>query len=243
MYMVDGVRIAILVCANTEWIVLRGYLPSVQMQESPFGEWFLFDLNVNGCIEKVLFFHTGWGKIAASSATQYLIDRWSPKLLINLGTCGGFEGEVETGTVILADRAIVYDIMELMGDTKQAIEYYSTDIDTSWLSDEVFQGVKVRRTLLVSGDRSLLPEDIPNLKAYYGAVAGDWESGAIAWVAKRNDTNCLILRGVSDLVGVGGGEAYGGTRQVYQEGAERILNQLVQLLPRVIAQAVSALRA
>ena len=43
----------------------------------------------------------------------------------------------------------------------------------------------------------------------YNAVAADWESGAIAWVAKKNNTRVLILRGVSDLVDDSGGEAYG----------------------------------
>ena len=43
----------------------------------------------------------------------------------------------------------------------------------------------VRRVALVSADRDLLPEEIPVLAARFGAVAGDWESGAIAWVAAR----------------------------------------------------------
>ena len=42
-------------------------------------------------------------------------------------------------------------------------------------------------------------------------MALDWESGAIAWVAARNQTRCLILRGVTDLVGEAGDEAYDGT--------------------------------
>ena len=48
-------------------------------------------------------------------------------------------------------------------------------------------------TLLVSGDRDLRVEDIPHLKADFGAVAGDWESGAIAWVATRNNTRCSTM--------------------------------------------------
>jgi adenosylhomocysteine nucleosidase len=96
----------------------------------------------------------------------------------------------------------------------------------------------VRRTLLVSGDRDLMMDDIPRLKAEYGAVAGDWESGAIAWVAARNDTRCLILRGVTDLVGAGGGEAYEGNVQVFVEGATQVLRQLVDMLPAWITKEI-----
>jgi adenosylhomocysteine nucleosidase len=63
----------------------------------------------------------------------------------------------------------------------------------------------------------------------YGAVAADWESGPIAWVANKNRVRCLILRGVSDLVGGDGGEAYGKLELFQQRTAEimqRLLGQL-----------------
>jgi nucleoside phosphorylase len=50
----------------------------------------------------------------------------------------------------------------------------------------------------VSADRDLIIGEVERLKTEYGAIAGDWESGAIAWVAARNRTRCLILRAVSD---------------------------------------------
>ena len=65
----------------------------------------------------------------------------------------------------------------------------------------------------------------------YGAVAGDWESGAIAFVATRNGTRCLILRGVSDLVGGEGGEAYDGNVHVFAEGATAVMQRLLKELP------------
>jgi adenosylhomocysteine nucleosidase len=228
--------VVVLISADIEWQVIRTLFPDVQPQSSPFGEWFAVDLEVNGGREPVLFFHGGWGKIAAAASTQYVIDRWSPALLINLGTCGGFEGEIEKGTIILVERTVVYDIIQQMGDHETHIAHYTTDLDLSWLPRPYPQDVQ--RTLMVSGDRDLLPEDIPRLKAEFGAVAGDWESGAIAWVAARNGTRCLILRGVTDLVGTGGGEAYAGNIQVFVEAATEILRRLVDALPAWIAKVV-----
>jgi adenosylhomocysteine nucleosidase len=193
-------------------------------------------MDVAGRDEPILFFYGGWGKIGAAASAQYVIDRWHPELLVNLGTCGGFEGEIERDTIVLAERTLVYDIIEQMVEQDVVIAHYTTDLDLSWLREPY--PLDVRRTLLVSGDRDLLIADIPRLKAEFGAVAGDWESGAIAWVAARNHTRCLILRGVSDLVGQGGGEAYEGNFQVFEEGARRILTRLVRALPAWIAQAV-----
>jgi len=231
-----SIRVVVIISANIEWRAMCSFFPTVEPQSSPLGEWFSLDVGPGHQREPVLFFHGGWGKIAAAASAQYVIDRWSPRLLVNLGTCGGFEGKVAKGEIILVERTIVYDILEQMVDPQSAIAHYITDLDLAWLTEPYPH--PVRRTLLVSGDRDLIVGDIPRLESEYGAVAGDWESGAIAWVAARNNTRCLILRGVTDLVGSSGGEAYDGNVQVFVEGAAKILRQLVDALPAWIAKAI-----
>jgi adenosylhomocysteine nucleosidase len=229
----DPGQIVILISANIEWRVIRSLLPGVEIQNSPYGEWFTTTPQPGLLL---LFFHGGWGKIAAAGSTQYVIDRWKPGLLVNLGTCGGFAGEVERGEILLVERTLVYDIFEQMGDFDEHIAHYTTQLDLGWLHEPLPQ--VVRRSLLVSGDRDLLVEDIPMLKERYGAVAGDWESGAIAFVAARNHTRLLILRGVSDLVGPAGSQAYGNL-QYFAEGTRGIFSQLLAALPQWAAQALS----
>lgn len=215
----------IIISSNIEWRVTLTFFPGVQVQSSPLGQWFETEIDHR----PVVFFHGGWGKIAAAASAQYIIDRWSPKVLINLGTCGGFKGEIEKGAILLVERAIVYDIVEQMTDPDAAIAHFTTDLDLSWLDGDLPQ--PVQRSLIVSGDRDLIADEVPMLKKRFGAVAGDWESGSIAWVAARNGVRCLILRGVSDLVGPGGGEAYEGNVHVFADGASSILKQLIQYLP------------
>ncbi|MBI1929447.1 hypothetical protein HYR99_35035, partial [Candidatus Poribacteria bacterium] len=113
---IPEVRIVVLISANIEWQVIRTLFPDIEPNPSPLGEWFVVDFDISERKEPVLFFHGGWGKIAAAASAQYVIDRWSPALLINLGTCGGFEGRIEKGAIILVERTIVYDIIEQMGD-------------------------------------------------------------------------------------------------------------------------------
>ena len=218
-------KIMVVISANIEWRVIKELIPNVEIQSSPYGEWFETDLFG----EPLIFFHQGWGKIAAAGGTQYAIDRWQPNLLINLGTCGGFAREIEKYAIILVEKTIVYDIIEQMGDYDEHIQHYSTEIDLTWLGENYPQ--EVVRTVLVSGDRDLIVDEIPNLKERFGAVAGDWESGAIAWVAARNDIRCLILRGVTDLVGDGDGEAYDGNMDVFVEGTRVVMGKLLDALP------------
>ena len=80
-------------------------------------------------------------------------------------------------------------------------------------------------------DRDIVSAEIPDLIRKYGAVAADWESGAIAWVARRNRARLLILRGVSDLVSAAGGEAYG-DYELFVARTREIMSQLFEALPQ-----------
>jgi adenosylhomocysteine nucleosidase len=218
------VKYAILISANMEWKSVKKNYPNEKLQTSPWGEYFFKDI----AHQNILFFQEGWGKVAAAGATQYVIDQFKPIILINLGTCGGFEGEIERQEVVLADKTIIYDILEAMGDSKEAIADYTTNIDLSWLGKTY--PVKVRKTTLVSADKDLRTEEIEKLKKEYHAVAGDWESGAIAYTAAKNKKKVVILRGVSDLVSSTQSEAHG-NMNLFEERAHLVMTQLLKDLP------------
>jgi adenosylhomocysteine nucleosidase len=252
-------KIVVLISANAEWQAVKEILSPTAIQSNPFGETFTIRLDTGtpgteardtGTPETdTRFFHGGWGKISAAATAQYAIEHYRPDLLVNLGTCGGFKGRIERGTILLVTKTIVYDIIEQMDNPEEAISHYSTELDLSWLTDHgpltidydpssivrgpssaIHRPLSVVRGLLVSADRDILPADIPMLVEKYGAVAADWESGAIAWVAKRNGVRCLILRGVTDLVGASGGEAYGDIG-IFHENTREVMKELIGRLP------------
>ena len=221
-------KTTIIISADAEWRVVKELFPDLDLQTSPFGEFAHMTLGT----WNVELFHGGWGKISAAATAQYVIDHFQPDLLINLGTCGGFAGRIETGTVILVERTLVYDIIEQMGDGAEAIEHYATSLDLGWLPPNLPHPVS--RGLLVSADRDIVIADIPMLIQKYNAVAADWESGAIAWVAQKNETRLLILRAVTDLVGGDGGEAYGNL-ELFHERTKSVMKKLFDQLPDWLA--------
>ena len=212
----------VLISAIAEWNGVKPLFPDAEIQRFPFGEY--FDILLQD--EYISFFHSGWGKIASAGSMQYVIDNYAPDLIVNLGTCGGFEGGVQQGEIILVDKTYVYDIVELMGDL-DVVSYYGTSLDVSWLSEPY--PFPVRRGMIASADSDLPPAKIPFLRSL-GAIAADWESAALAWVAQRNDARLLILRGVSDMVSEEGGEAYDNI-EIFNERARGIMQQLVEQLP------------
>jgi adenosylhomocysteine nucleosidase len=215
-------KTVVLVSAIAEWNAVKPLFPDVKMRRFPFGE--CFDIQLQD--ERISFFHSGWGKIASAGSMQYVMDKYAPDLIVNLGTCGGFEGEVQQGEIILVDQTYVYDIVELMGDM-DIVSYYASTLDLSWLAEP--HPYPVRRGMIASADSDLPPAKIPFLKAQ-GAIAADWESAALAWVAQRNNARLLILRGVSDMVSEEGGEVYDNI-EIFNERAAGIMQQLVEQLP------------
>ena len=218
-------RVIVIISSDGEWATVPRIFPKVEFSQSPHGEWFTHMMND----ETVIFYHGGWGKVPSAASTQYIIDRWKPELVVNIGTCGGFHGEVEKFDVVLVEKAVIYDIFSLMSDSETTVGRTTTTIDLDWLGGSL--PMNVSRATIVSGDRDIHPEDIESLKQKYGAKAGDWESGSIAYVCKKNGVKLLILRGVSDIVSTQGGEAYDGKKALWYESAERIIGELVESLP------------
>jgi adenosylhomocysteine nucleosidase len=182
-----------MISANAEWkALIASQAGAARHADTPYGEW------IERRADRVILFHGGYGKVAAAGSTQYAIDRWHPRVIVNLGTCGGFGGELAVGDVVLASETIIYDLVEAMGDPDETIADYRTRLDTSrWparLRDRVHVGP------IVSADRDLVPAEVAGLHGKFHASAGDWESGAIAWVAARAHTRVVILRAVSDVV-------------------------------------------
>jgi len=215
-------KTVVLVSAIAEWVGVKPLFPDAKIESFPYGECFTASI----ADSDIQFFHSGWGKIASAGAIQYVIDHHKPDLIVNLGTCGGFEGVVNTGDVLLVEKTIVYDIVELMGDLDIST-YYASSLDLSWLADPLPHAA--RRVLIASADSDLPPEKIPFLKSK-GAVAADWESAALAWVAWKNNARLLILRAVSDIVNEKEGEAYDNI-EIFNDRAKEIMKMLVAQLP------------
>jgi adenosylhomocysteine nucleosidase len=221
---VPGARVVVLISASAEWKIVLAQLPGGLLHDTPFGPWFVHRLGA----EDVVFFHGGYGKVAAAGSTQYAIDHWHPALLVNLGTCGGFGGERNVGDIVLASETFIYDIVERMGDPDEAIEDFHTRLDTAAWPARL--AGRVVRAPLVSADTDLDPAAVAGLHARFHAGAGDWESGAIAWVAAHNHTPVLLLRGVTDVIDAEGNDPTYHAPGAWERASASVMAQLLALL-------------
>jgi len=181
----DDLKFAVLASANAEWAAVKPLFSGSAIERWPYGEYFF--QRVGG--ERVFFFHGGLGKVAAAASTQYVIDHFQPANLINIGTCGGVEGRVGRFDIVVPDKLVIYDIYNAIGDDPDE-QLYVTELNLP----SHFPTPAIRTTLY-SADRDLTPATLRDIEGRYHPTAVDWESGAIAWVAKRNGTPLLINPG------------------------------------------------
>jgi adenosylhomocysteine nucleosidase len=215
-------KIAIIVPAEAEWTVVLKYYGMKREHLRPY-ENFACNIEANHATAHAIFLHSGCGKVPAAAATQYAIDTWHPSLVINIGTCGGLDPALKVGDLILAERTVIYDICERSGGQDEMIERF-----TSELPECPAMPACVKRGTLVTGDQDADPARIKCLRLQYGAIAADWESGAVAYVAvKCNQIPCWIIRVVSDLVASGDIV----NNQTFEERIDRYLPTLLEKLP------------
>jgi adenosylhomocysteine nucleosidase len=220
---------AIIISAGAEWRCISSLLSASSEIITPYPHCVSTSIGNT----PVVFLHSGWGKVASAGATQYAIDRWAPKLLINLGTCGGLAGRVSLGEIILASETVIYDIIEGMSDYHKAIDRYRCLAHLDWLGDDL--PISLKKARLLSADRDIRPQDVQMLIDDFDGIAADWESGAFAWVADKNNVDWLILRGVTDLVSPNQGEALGNV-SLWQERTGPVMEKLFATLPWLIDQ-------
>ncbi len=219
-------QVVVLIAADAEWRAVRSrarYRPCI-LRGGPF-RWFLANVpTANGPVP-VRFLNTGCGKVSAAAGTQHVIDVWHPTLVINLGTCGGFANLTEEGEILLVRRTSIYDVHEIKGGRLEQKAQRITHLPLSWVGKP--WPTAVRLATIASGDQDLNPDLIPRLRERpFSAIAADWESGAIAYVSKKNRTRCLILRGVSDVV-----VARPSRARAIHEGTTVVMRRLLAALP------------
>jgi adenosylhomocysteine nucleosidase len=227
-------KISCVISAGSEWRAVKSLLsiPSNEVQLTPFGEYFLYQHKYFGI--EVKFFHQGYGKVAAASATQYVIDNHQPNLIINLGTCGGFSGRTVQGELFLVEKTIIYDVLDSMGFQYESIKNYTTSLDLSKYPLKCLS--RMRKVLMLTADRDIVPEQVPSLIKNFDGVVGDWESGAIAWVCDKNKTDILIIRGVSDLVSETDGQAYDEDGTFFKEACTKIMELLLRKFHELLSE-------
>lgn len=176
----------------------------------------------------------GIGKVNAGFATQLLIDKFEPDMIINFGTAGGKDPETQhVGDVALIDKACQFDFD--LSEIDNVSVGYLQDYDTTYFktSYKKYKGNKFVISRLATGDRFTFKEWAIEDQKKLGATVIDMEGGAIAQVAYSNGVDYYLLKVLTDVEGSGEESIFGQYNNSVHEICRLIPESVEELLKNI----------
>ncbi len=162
---------------------------------------------INGV--SVVVMQSGIGKVNATIATTLLIERFSPKAIINTGSAGGIGQGLSVGDVVIGNSVAHHDVDVTafgyqMGQMAQMPADYVSDMHLLSVAEHAshcFTDATVHKGLIVSGDQFIADSERFSVikKHFPDALSVEMEASAIAQTCYRFDIPFVVIRAISDL--------------------------------------------
>ncbi|WP_188206237.1 5'-methylthioadenosine/S-adenosylhomocysteine nucleosidase [Alkalibacillus aidingensis] len=162
--------------------------------------------------EDVVLLQSGIGKVNAALSTTILHEQFQPDYVINTGSSGGTDPELDVGDIVIGEQTVHHDADATgfgykYGQIPQMPETYHSNEELIKRAEEVKgvlpDDVKVIKGLIGTGDSFMSDLDrVEQVKQLLpGVKALEMEAVSIAQVCYQYGTPCLIIRSLSDIAG------------------------------------------
>ena len=159
--------------------------------------------------ETIILVEAGVGKVNAARVTQILIDNFKIQGIINVGSAGSCNDELEIGDIVIGKKLVQHDFdITAFGHEKGFIsnvgQYVESDEQLISKIEEIIENIKVKDFnikigTIASGDifctELKMKEKIRNK---FNADCIEMEGSAIAQVCKLDQIPFLVIRSISD---------------------------------------------
>lgn len=172
----------------------------------------IYELNfITGKINSVdvVLVEAGVGKVNASRTTQILIDNFNVEAIINVGSAGSANDELDIGDIVIGKRLIQHDFdITAFGHPKGYISNVGQYIESDYMLLEKMEQTilkmqdtefKIKIGIIASGDIFCTePKMKEKIRNKFNADAIEMEGAAIAQVCKLDNIPFIIIRSISD---------------------------------------------
>ena len=185
----------------------------------PYGEYFIRTIHDT----ELVFYSTGVRKVNGVGGNQYMISTFHLTKVIVAGTCAGIDDQFSNLDIFVPDKAVQYDctVKEVEPLIKQS---FIVDIDLSKYGNDFHAG-----TIGTADKAVVMWKDYLELKENDITIA-DTEAGAIAYICRKNDVECIIIKGISDFpTDEGTSDKFESNNQqinVYLENTPKVMNKI-----------------
>tara|TARA_Y100001960_G_scaffold333722_1_gene440531 strand:- start:4485 stop:5192 length:708 start_codon:yes stop_codon:yes gene_type:complete len=160
--------------------------------------------------KNVVLLQSGIGKVNAAVGTTILLENFKPKCVINTGSAGGFDKELNIGDVVISNEVCYHDVDVtafdyVMGQIPQMPATFKADENLIKVAQELdtLKEVKTVTGLIATGDIFMHnPEKVEETRKHFPTMqACEMEAAAIAQTCHRYGTPFIIFRSLSDIAG------------------------------------------
>lgn len=200
-------NIGIIAAEEDEMLAIRNIMTDIKENK-------IYNLNfIQGAIKNKMctLVKSGVGKVNAARTTQILIDNYKVDYVINVGSAGGIDEELNIGDIVIGDNLIQYDFdITQVGDYEKGEicdigKYIKSDERLINLCLKAVEEIKDRDFNIkigTIGTADLFSAD-PNraiaLKKEFNIECVEMEGAAVAQVCLLDDIPFLVIRGISDV--------------------------------------------
>lgn len=183
-------------------------LSSAQEAAAPFSHLPIFQGRLCGL--DVVIVRCGIGKVNAALATQYTLDHFKPRLILNYGLAGSLDPTLHIGDIVAVTGSVQHDldargfgfdrgVIPRLGPSLIPVERRFVDLTVQTAEDTVGPD-RVRSGLAATGDLFVDSQGQKDeiLRFFPDAICCDMEVAAIAQVASLNGRPYMSLKVISD---------------------------------------------
>lgn len=160
--------------------------------------------------ENVILLKSGIGKVNAAMATTIMHERYKPTHVINTGSAGGFNENLEIGDIVISTKVVHHDVDATgfdyqYGQVPGMPLFYHADralIDYAILALKELD-LSFKQGLIATGDAFMDDEArVRFVKQHFSSLlAAEMEASAIAQVCYQYNIPFVVIRALSDIAG------------------------------------------
>lgn len=189
---------------------------------------------------KIVLVQSGIGKVAAAVATTLMIQLFQPDAIINTGSAGGFDAELNVGDVAISSEVRHHDVdVTAFGyEIGQVPQMPAAFIPHPALVAAAEQSIaalgfcKTKKGLITTGDSFICdPTRIALMRQQFPTMlAVEMEGAAIAQVCHMLNTPFVVIRSLSDIAGKESPQSFDAYLDIASKNSSAMVMQLIHSL-------------
>ena len=193
--------------------------------------------------QAVVLVQCGIGKVASALATALLIQQFKPDAVINTGSAGGFDPQLNVGDVVISSEVRHHDVDVTafgyeIGQVPQmppAFNAHPALIDAAEQSIQALGYCHTKKGLIATGDSFICdPARIAVIRSQFPTMlAVEMEGAAIAQVCHMLNTPFVVIRSLSDIAGKESPQSFEAYLEVASKHSSAMVTELLKRLQGV----------